>query len=123
MIQFLAVSRGDGTIHGQGDRWIVRIFYKRFFHRGGPDRQENLERRPLADFARELNPAAVPAHDALDHPKSQAGAFADVFCGEEWIIYSFQMFGRDAGTGVGDDGFDMTVNHRSHAQMSAAGLT
>ena len=43
-----------------------------------------------------------------------------VFGGEERIVDALEMFGGDAGAGIGDYSFDVTIEESGHAKASAA---
>ena len=72
-------------------------------------RQEDAELAAAADFAVELDPAAVLAHDFLCGGESEAGAFAFRFCGEEGL--------EDASTEI----FRDTVAVVTHSEQDEVG--
>ena len=79
-----------------------------------------------ADGALDMNLAGVLLNDAVGNGKAKAGAAPLAWSGrglggEERIVDALEMFGRDAGAGVGDHGFDMAVDQRGDAQAAAAG--
>src|SRR5580704_10587212 len=71
------------------------------------------------------NLAGVFLDDAVGHGKAETGAAGLAFAGrslssKERIVNALNMFGRDAGSGVGDGHADALAVERRHAQGAAA---
>src|SRR5579859_2480212 len=77
-----------------------------------------------ADGALDVDLAGVLLDDAVAYGEAEAGAapFAGLGSGlgsKEWVINALEIFGRDAGAGVGNDGLDVAVDDGREAQFSA----
>src|SRR3546814_21056497 len=68
----------------------------------GRARQPDLDPRTLAQLALDIDRPARLLGEALDHRKTEAGAFADILGGEDGFEHLLQYFGRDAAAAVGD---------------------
>ena len=67
----------------------------------GGGRQENAERRALAEFAFDFDPAFVLLDDAVNRGEAEAGAFAEFLGGEKRLENARDIFRRNAHAGVG----------------------
>src|SRR6185437_13735903 len=95
----------DGRIGGAGTNLLIGA------------RQINLERRALAFLAVEFDMAARLLDETVNHRKPEAGAFADLFGGEERLEY-FLLDGRgNSGPGVAHR--EHNVRARHHLAVSA----
>src|ERR1700743_492197 len=79
-----------------------------------------------AHGALDVNFSGMLLNDAVGDAEAEAGATlavgsGDGFGGEERIVDTLEMVWRDAGAGVGDDCFYVTIDERGDAQASAAG--
>src|SRR5580698_1864340 len=77
-----------------------------------------------AESALDVDFSGVLLNDAVTHrePETCPAALAGLGRGlgsKERVINAFEMFGRDAGSGVGDNSFDMTVGHRGNTQFAS----
>src|SRR5262245_3367357 len=68
----------------------------------GGQRQGDLETCSFAEFAFDVDVAAVVADDAVADGEAQPGPFADLLSGEERVVDLRQVFGRNAEAGVAD---------------------
>src|SRR3546814_19930692 len=68
----------------------------------GRARQPDLDPRALAQLALDIDRPARLLGEAIDHRKTEAGAFADILGGEEGFEHLLQYFVRDAAAAVGD---------------------
>ena len=78
------------------DARLLRLWFGHF----GQAREINAERRSVTDFAIDIDPALMLLNDAKDGGQSQAGAFADIFGGEERFENLWKNFRWDAAAGV-----------------------
>ena len=83
-----------------------------------------MKRGACADRAFDMDFAGVLLNDAVADREAEAGAAfvaGQGLGGEERIVDALEMLGSDAGTGVGDKGFDVAVDQSNDAQAPASG--
>src|SRR4051794_21194093 len=79
-----------------------------------------------ADRALHVDFSRVFLDDAVGHGEAEPRAplvprLGSGLGGEEWIVDALQVLGSDAGAGIADQRFDMSVDQRGHPQAAAAG--